>query len=572
MKIFLVALLVMAFFITEAQTIQIKIIETTDVHGKILPYAAQNQNNDLSLANVYSYIKTLRENNEQIILLDNGDILQGDPSVYYYNFINDSVQHLCARIMNFMQYDAASVGNHDIETGHQVYDRVNEEYDFLWLAANAVKKDSGEPYFVPFTIIEKEGIRIAVLGMITPHIPNWLPETIWEGMYFEDMVIAAKKWMPIIQHENPDLIIGLFHAGVDYTYGNQNANTEKNENAVKLVAEQVDGFDIIFAGHDHKEWNFTVKSPNGKEVLILDAGSHAKNVAQAIVTFNKKDEKIEVSKIEGEIVAMKNFSPDSVFLETFANDGIAIRNFVNETIGIFTSQVVSNKSFFGDSEFMDLIHTAQLSISGADISFAAPLSFSSTIDSGEVIMADMFELYRFENLLYTMELSGNEIDAYLEYAYDLWLNKMESEDDFMLNLRKNEKNNQYSFVNQYYNFDSAEGIKYTVDLTKGNGERVEISGMTDGEDFFLEKKYKVAINSYRGNGGGGHLVKGAGISKDELPERIIVSTEKDLRYYMMQWIKKSKEVTPTCNRNWEFVPYDWYSVAAEREFKILFGK
>lgn len=549
-----------------SQEISLKIIETTDVHGKLYPYGDIE---DITLANVQSYVKKLKVKGENLVLLDNGDILQGDPSVYYYNFINDTVPHLCGKILNYMQYDAASVGNHDIETGHHVYDKIKEEYDFPWLAANAINEKTEEPYFKPYTIFEKAGVKVAVLGMVTPRIPEWLPEQIWKGMYFEDMIVSAKKWISIIQKEKPDLIVGLFHAGVDYSYGNQNAQTEKNENPVRLVAEQVDGFDVIFAGHDHKIWNFRVKSPNGNAVLILGGGSHAKSIAEASITFIRNGEDFNRKDLHGEIVEMKNYTPDQDFLNEFAGEANDIKDFVNETIGFFSKSISSRMAYFGDSEFMDMIHEAQLNVSNADISFAAPLSFSSYIDSGQVIMADMFKLYRFENLLYTMELSGNEIDAYLEYSYDLWLNEMQNKNDHMLEFKEGEKG---KLAHPYYNFDSAEGISYTVDLTKPSGDKVTITQLSSGEEFLPDNKYKVAINSYRGNGGGGHLTKGAKIPKEELANRIISSTEKDLRYYMMQWIQGKTEITPICNTNWKFIPDDWYSNAYKKDCQLLFGE
>ncbi len=101
--------------------------------------------------------------------------------------------------MNYMDYDAATIGNHDIEAGHAVYDKLNEEFDFPWLAANAINTETNEPYFKPYHIIQKKGVKVAILGLITPGIPHWLPENLWDGIEFEDMVESAKYWVPVIQ-------------------------------------------------------------------------------------------------------------------------------------------------------------------------------------------------------------------------------------------------------------------------------------------------------------------------------------------------------------------------------------
>jgi 2',3'-cyclic-nucleotide 2'-phosphodiesterase/3'-nucleotidase len=127
-------------------------------------------------------------------------------------------------------------------------------------------------------------------------------------------------------------------------------------------------------------------------------------------------------------------------------------------------------------------------------------------------------------------------------------------------------------VQRYYNFSSAAGINYTVDVTKPAGERVNIKSISDGSPFVFSEKYKVAINSYRGNGGGGHLTRGAGISQDELSNRVINSTDKDLRFYLMKWIQKKKKITPKIIGNWRVVPADFWELGKEEDYKILYKK
>lgn len=579
---YLVIIFIVAFS-TFAQTVNLKIIETSDVHGAIYPYnfTADKPSNN-SLAQVYAYVENERaKKNQSIILLDNGDILQGDPAVYYYNFEKTDTTHLLARVMNYMKYDAATIGNHDIETGHPVYDKFNNELSFTWMAANAINTETGETYFPSYSIIIKENIKIAILGLITPGIPNWLPKNIWSGIDFENMILTAKKWVPIIEaKENPDLLIGLFHAGVDYSYDNQSAESPRNENASQLIAEQVPGFDVVFVGHDHHEWNFKVADANGDSVLILGPASRANSVTVANVNLELNSENNTWNKnIEGEIINIKEIPSDEKFLKTFSHEFDEVKKYVSRPIGEFTETVSAKNSLFGNSSFVDLIHQIQLELTGADISFTAPLSIHSEISKGKVYVKDMFNLYRYENLLYTMELSGQEILDYLEYSYAAWFNTLKTKDDHLLKFKEDEngelilskRSNAPMLENRYYNFDSAEGIKYIVDVTKPKGNRITITEMDNGTPFDLNKTYKVAVNSYRGNGGGGHLVKGAGISKDNLTNRIMNSTEKDLRYYMMKWIEKQKIVEPIENVNWEIIPMNFVKIAKEKDYKLLFG-
>jgi len=565
------------------QTVTFKIIATTDVHGAFFPYDfVYDKEARTSLAQVLTFVKQQREiKDQEVVLLDNGDLLQGQPVVYYYNFEAVNKTNICAEVMNYMKYDAASVGNHDIETGHPVYDKIVKEFNFPWLSANTINTSTHQPYFKPYTIINRKGIKIAVLGLTTPSIPNWLPEKIWAGMVFEDMVETAEKWIKIIKEkEKPEIIIGLFHSGIDYTYGGRTAETPKNENASRLVPERVPGFDVVIAGHDHQEYNLEVKDPQGNGFLLLDPLSSARAAAVATITLNyDPTEKSWEKEIKGEIIDIGNYQPDQGFVSTFKNAVGEVKKYVSKKIGIFTETISSRDAVFGDSAFVDLIHRVQLEITGADVSFTAPLSISAAINKGDVFTRDMFKLYRYENLLYTMEMTGVEIKDYLEYSYGRWFNTMKNENDHLLSFKRDEKGElkrserygTYELEYQYYNFDSAAGIVYEVDVSKPFGERIKIISMADGAAFDPAKKFKVAINSYRGTGGGGHLVVGAGISKEELPKRVFNSTTKDLRYFMMKWIEKNKTITPKAFGNWKVVPAEWWKKAKEKDYILLYG-
>ncbi|MFZ2322232.1 MAG: bifunctional UDP-sugar hydrolase/5'-nucleotidase [Ignavibacteriaceae bacterium] len=580
---FLIGVFVLSLSASFSQTVNVKIIETSDVHGAIFPYDfSDNKTTNASLARVTTYVNEKRADTNQVVfLVDNGDILQGTPVVYYYNFEKTDTLHLYSDVMNYMKYDVGTVGNHDIETGHNVYDRFDKEINFPWLAANAINTKTNAPYFKPYTVLERKGIRIAVLGLITPAIPKWLPEKIYSEIQFDDMIETAKKWMKIIKEkEQPNLLIGLFHAGVDYTYNDENENTYKNENAARLVAEKVPGFDIVFVGHDHAGWNFSTKNPEGQDVLVLGTTSGARNIAVADVKLNyfSTGHNYVKDSVAGSLIDMKDFAPDPDFMKRYERNFEEVKNYVNRPIGEFTETISSRDAIFGPSKFVDLIQNIQIELTGADVSFTAPLSFSAQIDKGTVYVKDMFDLYRYENLLYTMELSGQEIKDYLEYSYGNWFNKMKDKEDHLLkfkldengNIKYSERSKSPELDERYYNYESAAGIDYTVDVTKPAESKVTIIGFSNGKPFNLDSKYKVAINSYRGNGGGGHLTRGAKIPKEDLSKRVINSTEKDLRYYLMKWIEKEKNVTPKLNGNWKVVPEDYWKAGKEKDYQILF--
>jgi 2',3'-cyclic-nucleotide 2'-phosphodiesterase/3'-nucleotidase len=214
----------------------------------------------------------------------------------------------------------------------------------------------------------------------------------------------------------------------------------------------------------------------------------------------------------------------------------------------------------------------QLEETGADVSFNAPLTFDSKIAAGPVYMSDMFKLYRYENHIYVLRMTGREIRKHLEMAYDQWCNTMEDPDDHILQLTERTVNDKQrmGFKHLTFNFDSAAGIDYEVDVTKPDGQKVRILRFSDGRPFEEDRWYRVAMNSYRGNGGGELLVRGAGIPMDSIPSRIIYMSPRDQRYYLTEKIRQEGFVTPQAHHNWRFVPAEWAEPAIFRDRKLLF--
>lgn len=574
MKRFLLLLLALCGMLTthaQDRTVRLSVIGTTDVHGNYFPtdFVSEKLGKG-SLARVHSYVEYCRNRmgKDKVILLDNGDLLQGQPVCYYYNRVSPQPSHIGAEVLNFMRYDAATIGNHDIETGPRVYDKWQQQCHFNVLGANVLLARTGRPYFRPYTILNRGGVKVAVLGLVTPQVPAWLPEKLWQGMQFADMVETAKQYMPILQRE-ADVIVGLFHSGIGT--GDEKAG-ELAENATMTVAREVPGFDFIICGHDHREYLRKVENTEGDSVFVINPAAGAEKVAQANLTLQLNGNKVVKKAVDGRIISINAFRPDPLYMGRFKARMDSVRAYASKVIARNQTPLDAASAYFGPSPLIDFIHQVQLTASGADISFAAPLSADAALGAGEVRMRDMFTLYPYENELYTLELTGREVKDYLEYSYAQWTAQMTGPDSHILLFKPAPEKIRTlwgRFVNPTYNFDSGAGIRYTVDVTQPAGRKVNIQSMADGRPFSAGATYRVAVNSYRGNGGGGHLTQGAGIPKDSLAKRVVWTSGKDIRQYLAEAVESLGTLNLTPLDHWKFIPEDKARKGLEKDLPLV---
>ena len=549
------------------KTVTLKLVETSDVHGAFFPYNfTERKPMQGTMARVSTYLKEQRKlYGKNLILMDNGDILQGQPTSYYTNYVKTDEPNIAAAVINYLQYDAQTFGNHDVETGHAVYDKWIKDLNCPTLGANIIDVNTGKPYVAPYTILQRDGVKIAILGMLTPAIPNWLHENLWKGLRFEEMIASTRKWVKVLkEEEKADLIIGLFHSGWE-----GGITTEQyEEDVTRKIAEQISDFDVVFFGHDHTERNVILD--NG--VLCMDPSCNAVKVAEATIQCTRKNGKWVVNKKEGQLIDVTKKAIDEDFVRHFQPQMDSIKHYIERQIGTFLTTISSRDAFFGSAAFVDYIHQLQLEETHADISLTAPLVFDTEIKAGPVYMSDMFKLYRFENQIYALRMTGREVRQLLELSYDQWVNTMKSPDDHIMLLAPKAPgdNQREGFKNYTFNFDSASGIDYEVDVTKPDGQKVHIKQFTDGRPFDENKWYLVAMNSYRGNGGGELLTRGAGIPMDSIPSRITFMSERDQRHYLTRKIEREGEVAPKALNNWRFVPEAWAKPAIERDRKLIF--
>ena len=483
-------------------------IETTDTHGRYDEFGME--------AYILKDLKSLA--GENLILLDNGDNMQGTPFQYCSN--QDAAHpNLVSEALNYFPYDVVGVGNHDIEAGRKVFDRVYSEMKMPVVCANVIDEATGEPYFTPYVILKRhKNYKVAILGLLTPYVVTWVPDRLRPGLRFEQLEASAEKWVKIIQEkEHPDLIVGLFHSGWEPMVQNlPEDHPLGRENATKWVAENVPGFDIIFYGHDHRPRVEKIVNIAGDTVCVLNSGDRGKNLAMAIVRDVKKGQKPQIY-ISLMPAGDGNNRVDSAFLDKVQPYKDRAEAYQNQDVAQLPVSVSSSEALNGPSLWVDEIHRCQFETVEAegihaDISMAAPLSSSKSLESGVLKVSDFFTWYPFENSLAVMAMTGKEVKDFLEYAYEM--------------------------KSPIYNFDSGAGILYEVNDKSPMGKRIHILSMADGTPFDMDKTYNVVMNSYRSMGGGNHLINGIGWAQEEIKDHVVWQSDRDLRSLFIDWATK----------------------------------
>lgn len=501
------------------RTVRVEIVATNDTHGALFPrdYSGNGELRS-SMASVCTYVDSLREvcGEDNVILVDCGDHLQGDNAAYYFNYVDSTGKdHLVGRIFGFMGYDAVIVGNHDLEAGHPVYDRMDEELDCPYLAANAVRTDDGQAYFDRYTVIERAGLRVAVIGFTNPNVKSWISKDKYEGLDFVPVdSLAASLVSEVRRREKPDAVILAVHCGL----GEEGVPDIEN-NALYLAAT-VPGIDAVISAHDHKRAAVKVLGADGDSVCVVESGSKARAVSCLSITAVKRGSRLVSLEMIPSVADVSLLQPSARYMDEFGEDWKTVYDFSNRVIGRFTSPLDLSYRRDRRSDYLAFIHYVQLSCPDVDISFTAPLVSEGIVPAGDLRFNDLFTLYRFENLLYVVEMTGREVKDYLEGAYD----KRITESDYL------------------YNYDTAGGLIYTVDQYAPKGERIRISSMWDGTPFDLSHKYRVAMTSYRASGAGGLLAE-AGLDREEMENRIL-EIYPEIRELICDFIESQGNIDP----------------------------
>jgi len=555
---------------------ELRILTTNDVHGCYFDSTYVDATLKKSLLAINYYVDSVRNaaGRDNVILVDAGDFLQGDNAAYYFNYVDTLTPHVFPRMLKYMDYDAVALGNHDIETGHPVYDRIKaqfEEYGIPLLAGNAIRNDNGKPYFQTYTILRKGGLKVAVLGYENPNIKAWLDEGLWSGMTFSSLIPLVQQDVDRVRaEEKPQVVIVLVHSGVGKGDG-----TILESQGMDLY-KSLEGVDFLVCSHDHSAAVF-----ESDDICLINSGSHARNVGYGDIKLTIRDGEVVSKELSASLIPVRWEKADPEMRALFQKDYEAVKAFTLKEVGRLEKDLWTRDSYKGMCDYMNLIHTVSIGCEPAQISIAAPPTYNGHVRGGTILYNDLFTIYPYENQLFVLKMSGKEIKDYLEYSYNNWIKTISSPSDHVLNIvpRNDLRTSQqgWSFVGRSYNFDSAAGLVYTVDVTKPYGERVKISSLADGSAFEADAQYNVAMTSYRASGGGDLVREGAGIDPDRIDERV-VARYPEIRDLLYDFFDKVGTVTsgsiadPAVIGGWKFVPEDLAGKALDSDMTLMFGR
>lgn len=540
MKKLVLLLLVLFSLFSFAKKVNIVILETSDIHGRLFSYdyAIDQVDNSAGLTKIATIIKEERAKNKNLILADNGDTVQDNNAELF----NSMPVHPMIQGLNELNYDFWTLGNHEFNFEKAFLLKNISGFKGKVLSANVIKED-GKPLVNPYIIKNVDGVRVAFVGMTPPHIPMWEASTPehFQGLNFIDPEDAVKNTLKEIDGKY-DLLIGLFHLGRE---------DEKGGNGVYKIAEKFPQFDIIFGGHEHAVY---VEKRNG--VTIIEPGSYGSNVAKGEITY---DTVTKEKVISAKNISTKDVAENPELKQKFAYVDTKSKEYSNEVVGEVTDTFIKNVDFITgektvttiptsqlmETPVLELINEVQQYYAKSDVSSAALFNFGSNLEKGPFKRKDVAFIYKYSNTLMGVNITGENLLKYMEWSADYYNQLMP--DDLTISFDENVRG---------YNYDMFYGIDYKIDVTKPKGKRI-IDVKMNGKPVQKNKIYKLAINNYRfGTLLTLGLIKETDKYYDSYDELQDGGRIRDLIItYITQ--EKNGKVTPKLKNNWNIVNYNF---------------
>lgn len=515
------------------------ILETSDVHGNVFPinYGTNNEA-DLGLGKIASLVKKERVNNDHVLLIDNGDLIQGTPLTYHYARINHKRPNPMILLANELQYDAAVFGNHEFNYGKEILANAVKESNFPWMSANIINKESGEPYYgQPYVIKELDGLKVGILGLTTPYIPNWeQPENI-EGIEFADAAVVAKKWVAFLRNEkNVDIVIVSYHGGFerDLETG-EPTEVLTGENQGYQICQEVEGIDVLLTGHQHRQ--IAGNKVNG--VIVVQPGNNGIALGKVSLQLENQNGKWKCVAKTSELIPVTGVEADRELLDKVREYENETQDWLDQPIGKIEGDMVVNDPMqirMGDSALIEFINHVQMEIAGVDISNTALFDNQSPGLTEHVTMRDVVSNYIYPNTLKVIRITGKDMKEGLERSASYFKQYDGGEVEVNPSFTKPKP--------QHFNYDMWEGIEYIIDIRKPIGERI-VKLEYKGSPIDLNGEYDVVMNNYRAGGGGDYFMY-----KDK---PVIKDIPTDVSELIANYILEKQIVKATVNHNWKVI-------------------
>ena len=473
-----------------AQEVNIKLLGTSDIHGRVVPwsYGADVEDKSGSYAQIATYVKDVRKNNKNVVLVDVGDAIQDNQVDVFAKDKKYYKDHPIPKVLNEMKYDVFVLGNHEFNFGMKALDEILKDIKAKKLTANFYYKKNDKRYIDATTIIEKDGVKLGIIGLSTPMSAKFEEDTgNLKDMKFTSPTEEARTQVEKLKAKGVDAIIVIAHMGID----NEN---KIPDTGMRDVINAVDGIDVVIAGHMHKD----VPSETIKNTLITEPHRYGTVVSEVDLTFDINDKKeVKLVKKESKTVPVKELEADKKISEIYKPYHEKLRELNNVVIGQTENEMVPQETKHGvsaafskDTGLSSFINDVEQHYSGADVVTFSFDHQKARMDKGDIKKKDIIFNYRYAGGDVTVyEMTGKQLKEYMEWSANYFDTIQPGDTEYRYNAERKKS--------KYVTYDIFGGVNYKIDLRNPKGSKIVDLTLADGKPVTDDMKLKVGMNSYR---------------------------------------------------------------------------
>ena len=473
-----------------AQEVNIKLLGTSDIHGRVVPwsYGADVEDKSGSYAQIATYVKDVRKNNKNVVLVDVGDAIQDNQVDVFAKDKKYYKDHPIPKVLNEMKYDVFVLGNHEFNFGMKALDEILKDIKAKKLTANFYYKKNDKRYIDATTIIEKDGVKLGIIGLSTPMSAKFEEDTgNLKDMKFTSPTEEARTQVEKLKAKGVDAIIVIAHMGIE----NEN---KIPDTGMRDVINAVDGIDVVIAGHMHKD----VPSETIKNTLITEPHRYGTVVSEVDLTFDINDKKeVKLVKKESKTVPVKELEADKKIAEIYKPYHEKLRELNNVVIGQTENEMVPQETKHGvsaafskDTGLSSFINDVEQHYSGADVVTFSFDHQKARMNKGDIKKKDIIFNYRYAGGDVTVyELTGKQLKEYMEWSANYFDTIQPGDTEYRYNAERKKS--------KYVTYDIFGGVNYKIDLRNPQGSKIVDLTLADGRPVTDDMKLKVGMNSYR---------------------------------------------------------------------------